>query len=76
MKQKARAEWELLPQKKNEKLRELESLFGMMRDTGNRIMEIKAQSERTALKVASLAIDYAVSSSTCCPISVRLANWL
>jgi hypothetical protein len=40
---------------------ELNDMLEIARQTGNRVLEIKARSEKAALKVASLAIDYTVS---------------
>ncbi|KAF2258257.1 structural maintenance of chromosomes protein-like protein 5 [Lojkania enalia] len=63
-KQKAVAEFQLLPEKKANKEAELRGLEDLTRETGHRILEIKANSEKSALKVASLTLDYVKAVAT------------
>ncbi|KAF2655795.1 P-loop containing nucleoside triphosphate hydrolase protein [Lophiostoma macrostomum CBS 122681] len=57
-KKKARVEWDALPNKKAEKQSELDILLDIMRQTGNRVLDIKTKLEKTAHKLASImAVD-------------------
>jgi chromosome segregation ATPase len=62
-KRKARAEWQTLPTKKAQKQDELNAVLDLMRDTGNRILDLKAKSEQAALTAAAVTIDCAKAFS-------------
>ncbi|KAF2116844.1 P-loop containing nucleoside triphosphate hydrolase protein [Lophiotrema nucula] len=57
-KKKARNEWELLPNKKAMKQEELDTIRASMAETTQRILAIKTKSEKAALEIASLILDY------------------
>ncbi|KAF2177212.1 P-loop containing nucleoside triphosphate hydrolase protein, partial [Zopfia rhizophila CBS 207.26] len=58
-KQKAYNDWKVLPNKKANKEDELRRLQELMADTSRRILEHKNTLEKSALKVASLTLEYA-----------------
>lgn len=60
---RARSQWEALPDKKAEKETDLNAVIELMRQTASRILLIKANSEKAALRSAALAIAYQTTVS-------------